>query len=332
MFLHKIQMVAVGLGLVLAAGLGVGGLVRGQSHDPAPPPLGGAVAVVERPLPPPDPVAILREKLVGRWQVDAGTRNGQPLTAWETRGYQIDFDERDLRIQRGTIRDLRTFAWTIEPAAEPSTVILTPPDGNAATAVRMTVELKDEALTLSWDESATPPRGRIPSSTSRLTLSRSVPDGSAQAGLTVAPAAENVVGSRLAGEWEPDPELAKRLGPAAAKARLTITADPAVAREIPVAYRPMLADKRIYLAGRMRVIEATDATYPFLLVEHLGNPLLVYFLPIGPDVCAAEEAATVMLVRAADRKDDLLVVTAFDTAKHAPAGGYRRVPIPNTKD
>ena len=99
-----------------------------------------------------------------------------------------------------------------------------------------------------------------------------------------------------------------------------------MAREVPREYQALFAGKRIYLAGRIDV--AGRDVYPFLLVEHLGNPLLVYFVPAGPAVCAGEEAATVALVPAAKRADDLLILAAFDTAAHAPTGGYRRVPEP----
>jgi hypothetical protein len=312
---RKLQVIAVGLVLAAVVGVGVGGLLRKPAPESPPPkpPADEKVVVAA----PPDPLAAVRERLAGRWQVDGGTRDRQALTDWERRGYLIDFDESNFRVLRGTIHGQRTFTWAIDPV-DPRSVVLTPPAGTPAGRVRMSFELKDDGLTLGWDE---PPgrRGRG-SSAMRLTLSRAA-DGPGQGGLTVVPAAENVVGSRLAGEWEPDPDLARRLG-ANAAARLTIAADPAVARQIPPAYQPMFAGKRIYLAGRLTVAEAT---YPFLLVEHLGNPLMVYFLPAGPEVCANEEAATVVLVPAADRKDDLLVVAAFDTATHTPAGGYRRV-------
>jgi len=325
MLMRKLQTVAVGLGLILAAGLAVGAAAARSKPDPVQPPP-NAEPVVERPAPPPDPVAALKDKLVGRWQVDAGTRNGQALTAWEKRGYLVEFaGDGVLRLYRGVIRDQRTFTWQVGPADKPGQLTLTPPDGNAAGRVRLTADFKDDGLSLTWDEPPTGKRGRVDTGTNvRLTLSRSNPDGPAQAGLIVAPAAENVVGSRLAGTWEPDPDLARRLGISAAAERLTITTDPAVAREVPHEYQALFAGKRIYLAGRIDV--AGRDVYPFLLVEHLGNPLLVYFVPSGPNVCAGEEAATVSLVRGAKRTDDLLLLTAFDTATHTPAGGYRRVP------
>jgi RNA polymerase sigma factor (sigma-70 family) len=326
MLVRKLQAVAVGLGLVLAAGLAVGAVAaRSKPDPPTPPPAAGPV--VERPAPPPDPAAVLRDRLVGRWQVDAGTRNGQPLTAWEKRGYLIEFAaDGALRVHRGAIRDQRTYTWAVGPADKPGDLTLTPPDGNAAGRVRLAAEWKDDDLTLTWDEPPTGKRGRGAGTTVRLTLTRSAPEGAARAGLVVAPAAENVVGSRLAGTWEPDPDLARRLGTSAAPDRLTITTDPTVARDIPREYQALFADKRIYLAGRIAVRGPAETTYPFVLVEHLGNPLLVYFLPAGPDVCAAEEAATVALVPGAKRDDDLLILAAFDTATHAPAGGYRRMP------
>jgi RNA polymerase sigma factor (sigma-70 family) len=322
MLVRKLQMVAVGVGILVVTGLGIGGLVgkpaaegkRTAGNDP----------IVERPAAPVDPAVALREQLKGRWQVDAGTREGRALTAWEKRGYSVNFDDKLIRLQRGQIHDQRTFHWTVEPGVAPKTLRLVPAEGNINSWVQVTAELKDNELTLSWNEAPNARAGRGINPVSQLTLSRQAVDGDVVAGLTVAPAVENIVGNRLTGEWEPDPELAKRLGVAGAT-RLTITADATAADKVPEAFRPMFVGKRIYFAGQMRIVGAAEKTVPCLLVEHLGNPLLVYFLPAASDVCAVEEAATVMLVPGAKSNDDLLFLTPFDTAKHVPAGGYRRV-------
>src|SRR5213079_2153864 len=183
-----------------------------------------------------------------------------------------------------------------------------PPDGDKDGAVRVSFELRENALTLSWDEPEVGRRGpRVPgskSTTCRVTLSKDV--ASAAAELTVTPTPQNVVGSRLAGAWEIDGELSRKLGHdrAAAgrpvKAALTFASDPAVAREVPDAYRELFAGKRIYLAGRMTVaIDGGEpASYRFLLTEHLGNPTLVYFVPHRGDEWSCEEAATVALAPA----------------------------------
>jgi RNA polymerase sigma factor (sigma-70 family) len=329
MQLRKVQVVVLGLVVVVAAG----GLAAPFVIHPPEPKANPVVVQDERKEPPApviDPLAELRTKFAGRWQVDAGVRNGQTLTAWEKRGYLLDFGADGIvTIHRGQVRDRRAYSWQIDPATPVREVVLTPPDGNTSEAVRVAFELKDEKLTLSWDESSA--RGRTPArggpTLCRLELSRLVADGGTQGALTVTPAAENVVGSRLVGEWRPDPELSKRLGDKGwANVVLTIAADPKVAADVPDAYRPMFAGKRIYMAGRMQVQPEKGETlsYSFLLVEHLGNPMLIYFLPEGPNVCASEEAVTVMLAPAANRKDDLLSITAFDTAKHAPAGVFRR--------
>ncbi|HEX3152388.1 MAG TPA: sigma-70 family RNA polymerase sigma factor [Gemmataceae bacterium] len=323
MLVRKLQMVAVGVGIVVVAGLGIGGMAgkpkadakRSVRNEP----------VVERPAPPTDPAVALREQLQGHWQVDSGSREGRPLTAWEKRGYTIDFDDKQIRLQRGQIHDQRTFTWAVEPAAAPKTLRLVPAEGNINSWVQVTAELKDNELTLTWNEPGGGRIGRGANPVSQLKLTRQTEGGGDQAGLAVVPAIENVVGTRLAGEWELDPELAKRLGGAATTAKLSITPDPKVASDVPEAFRPMFDGKRIYFAGKMRIVGAMDSTVPCLLVEHLGNPLLVYFLPAASDVCATEEAATVMLVPGALGKDDLLFLSPFDTAKHTPTGGYRRV-------
>ena len=172
MLVRKLQAIAVGLGLVLVAGLAVGAAGGRPRPDPvAPPPAAGLV--VERPAPPSDPATAFKDKLVGRWQVDAGTRSGQPLTAWERRGYLVEFAaDGTLHVHRGVIRDQRTYTWAVGPANKPGELTLTPPDGNAAGRVRLTAEFKDDELMLTWDEPPTGKRGRGTDTMVRLTLIR----------------------------------------------------------------------------------------------------------------------------------------------------------------
>jgi RNA polymerase sigma factor (sigma-70 family) len=335
----RFKLLVVGLVVMAAAVTGWAATTGTPTHQPPLPERVGAVVgpSPEQPPPPaPDPVVALRERLTGQWRVDEGVRDDRPLTDWEKGGFRFDFDASGvLRVHHGQVRGQRVFTWAIESAASPPVIALTPPDGKNGGAVRVSFEFRENALTLSWDEPEVGRRGpRVPgsnSTTCRVTLSKVV--ASAATELTVAPTPQNVVGSRLAGAWEIDGELSRKLGHDWAatgqpsKITLTFASDPAVAREVPDAYRELFASKRIYLAGRMTVAinGGEPASYRFLLIEHLGNAVLVDFVPHRGDEWSCEEAVTVMLAPGADREKDLLFLTAFETATHVPAGGYRRV-------
>jgi RNA polymerase sigma factor (sigma-70 family) len=292
------------------------------------------------PVPAPDPAVALREKLTGQWRVTEGARDDRPLTDWEKGGFQFDFNESGaLRVHRGQVRDQRVFTWAVDPNTAPPVILLTPPDGTRADAIRVSFEFRENALTLSWNEpqSERGSRGpRVPatgSPTCRVALSKV--SASAPGGLVVSSTPQHVVGSRLVGAWETDGELNKKLGLASAvtatgqsgKLTLTFTSDPAVARDVPDGYRTLFADKRVYLAGRMTVANTAGASalYRFLLLDHLGNATLVYFVPRNADEWSCEETATVTLAPGGAREKDLLFLMAFENATHAPTGSFRRV-------
>ena len=339
----RLKFLAVGLVVAALALTGWAATAYTPPQQPPHPPEQARATPAPQPLPSaPAPGVPLRERIAGTWQVDAGVRDARPLTDWEKGGFRFEFDASGvLRVHRGTIRDQRVFTWAAEPNAFPPAIVLTPPDGNKANAIRVNFELRENALTLAWDEppaergrgdrGARGPAGK--STTCRVTLSKMAPAG-APGGLTLTPIPQNVVGSRLVGTWEADGELNKKLGLAGAtapdqpgKVTLTFTSDPAVVRDVPEGYRALLADKRVYLAGRMTV--ATGAGAPmvcrFLLLEHLGNATLVSFTPRNGDEWSCEETATVTLAPGADRTKDLLFLTSPEATTHAPAGGYRRV-------
>jgi RNA polymerase sigma factor (sigma-70 family) len=325
----RFKLLAAGLVVVAAAVTGWAAVTAQPGPRPDNPAAGPTVRDPAPPVAVVDPTSTVREKLAGLWQVDSGTRDNRPLSDWERQGYRLGFDPAGvLTIHRGQLRGQRTFTWAVDRAAPPA-LVLTPTDGNPAGVVRVPFDLKDDALTLSWPESAGPSRGRNPPD-SRLTLVRlAAPGGPAD--VAVAPSPQNVVGARLAGTWEADDEWNRRLGlPAPAdtttKTQLTFTGDPAVADEVPAGYRAMFAGKRVYFAGRVAVARAgvEPVSYRFLLTEHDGTPLLVYFVPRKGDEWSCEEAATVVLVPGADRDRDLLFLTAFELAPNAPAGGFRR--------
>ncbi len=126
----------------------------------------------------------------------------------------------------------------------------------------------------------------------------------ALAAVNVEPDKDNVVGSKLEGTWEPYAALNKRLG-GNDMGTITFKINDGVARTIPVKYDTFLNGKRIYLAG---VMTMKNQQYPFLLIEHKGNPHVVYFRQKGEDPMGDAESFNVMLAVAKDTANDLLLI------------------------
>jgi hypothetical protein len=101
----------------------------------------------------------------------------------------------------------------------------------------------------------------------------------AYAGVEVKPDKDNVVASKLEGEWSPDEAVNQRLG-VKAQGKMVFKSDPAVAAKVPEKYDKFLKGKQVYLAG---VMTKGEADFPFVLIEHKGNPHLVYFRAQGGD-------------------------------------------------
>ena len=320
------------IAFIAVAALGLSGwaaeaAIRSQPHAPV------VQALPEtklEPLPNLDPLAQAKAQLTGSWRIDSGTKNGQPLTPWEKQGIGFDFGaDGKLALQRIQINDLKAFTWAVEKTATPNVVVLSPPDGNAESRIRIPFEVKDDVLTLSWSEAAGPRRGYAAASY-RLTLSRLAAPSSTLK-LAMVPSPQNAVGANLVGTWELDDELNRKLGGADPKERiqLVFTKDETVANEVPENFRELFAGKRIYLAGRMSIFRpiGEPTICPYLLIEHLGNPMLVYFIPKKSDEWSCEEAATVGLLSGAKPEQDLLFIKPFENAKQAPAGGFRRAEV-----
>jgi RNA polymerase sigma factor (sigma-70 family) len=337
----RFRFLVVGLVVAVVSVTSWAATTSAPAHQPQLPERAGTVSAPlpnQTPAPAPDPVVALREKLTGQWRVDEGARDDRPLTDWEKEGFRFAFDSSGaLTVHRGQVRDQRAFTWAVETS--PQALLLTPTGGTKASAIRVALEFRENALTLSWDEPESSRGGsrggpRVPgtgAATCRVTLSKVV-SASAPGELMVTPTPSNVVGSRLVGAWETDGELNEKLGLAGAGApgrsrfTLTFTSAPDVARAVPEQYLTLFAEKRIYLAGRMTVASGSGASvaYRFLLLEHLGNATLVYFVPRGADEWSCEEVATVMLAPGATREKDLLFLTAADSAAHAPTGSFQR--------
>lgn len=148
--------------------------------------------------------------------------------------------------------------------------------------------------------------------------------------LEVKPDKENVVASRLCGKWLIEPKLSQRLTARVVdrespSGNIEFTSDPAVAGKLPEKYLEFLKDKRIYMAGTMK-LERKD--HPFILIEHSGNPHVVWFRERDGDPMGDEESFNVMLAVAKNRTDDLLFTggdfnnqpfSAFERAERAEA-------------
>ena len=137
------------------------------------------------------------------------------------------------------------------------------------------------------------------------------------AGFRVDADKENVVASRLEGKWKLNVPLTQRLTGRkiseneAKGRRFEFASEPSIAALIPDKYNKFLKGKQVFMAGKMkRRFGASEKPEerPFLLIQHRGNPHVVYFRPKGDDPMGDGESFNVMLAVAKDRINDLLFV------------------------
>ena len=170
-----------------------------------------------------------------------------------------------------------------------------------------------------------------------LTLAASglglTPVGAAGGEIKVEPDKENVVASRLEGRWQIDTALTKRLtgkertapaeggegGPV-----ISVKSDPAVAAKIPAKYEKFLANKRVYMAGMVSLGGKKDREHPFILIEHRGNPHVVFFRERDGDPLGDTESFNVMLAVAKEKENDLLFIGG--DFNNQPFSGCARAP------
>ena len=132
-----------------------------------------------------------------------------------------------------------------------------------------------------------------------------------QAGaLEVKPDKENVVASRLCGKWVVEAKLSQRLTAGVVdrespSGNIEFASDSAVAGKLPEKYLKFLKDNRIYMAGTMKV---AGKEQPFVLIEHCGNPHVVWFRERDGDPMGDAESFNVMLAPAKNPTDDLLFI------------------------
>jgi hypothetical protein len=114
---------------------------------------------------------------------------------------------------------------------------------------------------------------------------------------------ENVVASKIAGHWELDELLTKRLGGSGIR-KVSFHEDATVVEKIPAKYEEFLGERAIYMAGKMVI----DEEVPFILIEYKGNPTVVFFRERDGDPLGDAESFNVMLAPGKNTQDDLLFI------------------------
>ena len=132
--------------------------------------------------------------------------------------------------------------------------------------------------------------------------------GSAAGDLRVTPDRENVVASRLEGEWVEHVDLTARLWgtePRAEPRRLAFRADAGVAATVEGEVAEFLAQQPLYLAG---VMTQSGKHHPFVLSAHHGQPHLFWFRARDGEPLGDAESFNLFVVPGNDEADDLLFV------------------------
>jgi len=137
---------------------------------------------------------------------------------------------------------------------------------------------------------------------------------------------ENVVASRLEGEWQlhlPLTErlLGKRYGRAVKSTApyISFESEESIVQEIPAKYEDFLKDKTIYMAG---IMTRRPKEYPFILIELFGNPRIVYFREASGEPLGDAESFNLMLAPATHEANDLLFIGGDQS--HEPFLAYER--------
>ncbi|MBI5722376.1 MAG: hypothetical protein HZA50_00300 [Planctomycetes bacterium] len=126
------------------------------------------------------------------------------------------------------------------------------------------------------------------------------------AGMEVKTDKENVVAGRLIGKWKTNAAISERLRGETVKEETVIFAeDASVAAKVPDKYAEALKQKQVYLAGTM---SKDGKNYPFILIEHKGNPHIFYFREKGGDPMGDGESFNLTIAPAKDKAKDLLFI------------------------
>jgi hypothetical protein len=125
-----------------------------------------------------------------------------------------------------------------------------------------------------------------------------------KAGFKVEFEKENVVSSRLAGNWDVHSDISTRLGRNRG-GPIQFISDNSIVTRIPQKYEPFLKDCTIYMAG---IFTMRGEEHPFILIQHKGNPHIVYFRTQDGDPFGDAESFNVMLAPARETQNDLLFI------------------------
>ena len=152
---------------------------------------------------------------------------------------------------------------------------------------------------------------------------------SVRAEIKVTPDKENVVASRLEGDWQLDVPLTKRLdtneGGAEGGRAVSFKSDPTVAAKIPAKYEKFIGNRQVYLAGIMTFQDPKPREHVFVLIEHKGNPHVVWFRERDGDPLGDAESFNVMLAVAKESRRDLLFIGG--DFNNQPFAAYARVKV-----
>jgi len=143
----------------------------------------------------------------------------------------------------------------------------------------------------------------------------------------VVPDKDNVVASRLEGDWVPDLELGERLG-TKAKETLSFKADVSALDRVPAGLLAYLKDKHVYLAGTVTIArlkdDASAQPMPAVVIESKGNPTLVCFRSRGGKEIDDSESGIVMLATAREKAKDIMFMGG--DFNNEPMRAWRRKP------
>ena len=140
------------------------------------------------------------------------------------------------------------------------------------------------------------------------------------AGLNVETEKDNVVSSRLEGTWDVNSTISTRLGRNKG-GEISFRSDNRIVADIPQKYEDFLKEYTIYMAG---IFTMRETEHPFLLIQHKGNPHIVYFRERDGDPLGDAESFNVMLAPAKETANDLLFIGG--DFNNQPFTAYERSP------
>jgi len=127
--------------------------------------------------------------------------------------------------------------------------------------------------------------------------------------LEVRPDVHNVTANSLVGSWERDVSLCERLGKNGADLGYEFVDDPTVLGKIEPGLRQELKEHRVYLAGWMiKHTKTSKIKRAYLLTAIAGNSTVLWFRERKGHPMGDAESFYVSVIRANDRRKDLLFI------------------------